>query len=701
MESLTYPETRRGDDRDIYHGTQVADPYRWLENGDDPERATWIRLQNVLTAEYLSRFPMRQQLRRRFEEMLRYPRYYELVRRGSYLFFKRNSGLQVQLCVYAQRGYDRAPDLLIDPVARAPDGTIRVTSIAPSEDGRYLAYGLSQNGSDWQRYMIKDVYCGGDLPEAIKWVKFSSIAWRGAGFYYSRYPAPSDRTAVLTARNECHQVWYHRIGTPQSADRLVYEDPAHPLRLFNVHTTDDGLFAVLCIRECTSRQGGNAVWMLETGTCETPPAPLVTSFEDEFRPVGSRDGRLLFLTNHGAPNWRLVAIEPSKPSEEYWQDILPEKDDVLDAVTVIDDKLLGVYRHHAVHRLLVYDQAGILDHEVPLPGLGIVQVFPGSGHSRDALWSFMSVVCPPTIYRYDFAARESEVFRRADVPFETHEYVLSRLSCPSRDGVSIPVFVAHRRGIRLDGSNRLLLYAYGGNGASVGLWFDPLLIALLEKDVVYAVAGVRGGGEYGEAWHRAGAREKKQNAFDDCIAVAEWLQVNGYTRRDRCAFNGASNGGLLVGAIMVQRPELFRVALPDVAVLDMLRFHRFTIGPAWTSEYGSSEDPVMFPTLLAYSPLHNIKDGIPYPATLATTSEHDDRVVPAHSFKFIAALQCKGAGGNPYLIRIESQSGHGPTALEKALDERADVYTFLLANLAPGAGSAGMGQGPVREADYS
>ncbi len=688
MSKLVYPATRKVDQVDDYHGIEVADPYRWLEDNKSAERAAWITAQNAITAEYLSKLSVRHELRHRFEQLLSYPRYYDLVRRGPYLFFKKNDGLQNQLALYAQRGLRGTPDVLVDPTELVPDGTICITSVMPSKDARYLAYGLSHRGGDWHEYFVKDMVTRHDLPDRLRWVKCSMIAWLGDGFYYSRYPAPPDTAKALSARNENHQVWYHRIGTPQSADALIFEDRKHPLRIHFVQTTEDERFAVLEMLDLGAGHSGNALWLLDVEAGKRDFTPVVASFDDDVRFVDSQDDNLLVLTNRKAPNWRLVLIDLTNPNDRNWKEVITEREQRLEAVMTSGGKLFAIYISDGAHRLYVFDRAGRLENEIPLPGIGTARIFQGQRQDTDVFWSFTSFTVPTLIYRYDIAKRASSIFWKPEVRFSTDHYETKQVFYPSKDRTRIPMFIVHQQGLKLDGQHPSVLDGYGGNGMSVGPSFDPFLIALLERGVIYAAPCLRGGGEYGEVWHHAGWRDKKQKVFDDCIAAAEWLQATGYTSSDRSALIGASNGGLLVGAVITQRPDLFKVGLPGGGVMDMLRFQKFTLGWAWTAEYGSSDDPVMFPILLAYSPLHNIKEGVSYPATLVTTSEHDDRVVPAHSFKFVATLQDRGAGPNPYLIRIETQSGHGSVSLPKALDERADLYAFMLAHM-PGAAESG------------
>jgi prolyl oligopeptidase len=680
-EKSAYPATRKVDRTNNYHGVTVPDPFGWLEDETNTERPAWIAAQNAQTAQYLSKSPFRCELRRRFDQLLTYSRYYEFLQRGPYLVFKKNEGLQNQLVLYVQRGPSGTPEVVVDPNALASDGTIRLGSVAVSRNARYLAYGLSHGGVEWEEYFVKDMETRQDLPDRLRWVKASAIAWCGGGFYYSRFPVPPDPASALVARNEHHQVWYHRVGTLQSADTLVHEDRERPLRLHFVETTENERFAVLSISDPGAGHTGHALWLLDVKAGQQDFSPVVTSFDHEFRLVDSQDDSLLVITNHKAPNRRLVLIDPATPAERNWTEIIPQKNEPLKLVNTIGGKIFAVYREDAAHRLYVFNRAGKFENEIPLPGIGLAQVFPGQWQDTDAFWSFTSFTTPATIYRYDIAQRTSTVFQKPAVRFTPDDYETRQVFYPSKDGTRIPMYLMHRKGLALDGRNPSVLSGYGGFGFSIGPSFDPFLIALLERGFVYAVACLRGGGEYGEAWHHAGWRDRKQNVFDDCIAAAEWLQARGYTSQDRTALIGTSNGGLLTAAVMVQRPDLFNVAVPCAGPMDMLRFQMFTVAWGAIAEYGSSDDPVMFPILHAYSPLHNIKEGVSYPATLVTTYENDDCVVPAHSFKFVATLQERGAGSHPYLIRIESKSGHGPMSLPKALDERAEVYAFILAQM--------------------
>jgi prolyl oligopeptidase len=679
---LTYPVSRRGDVVDYYHGVAVSDPYQWLEIEESTERAAWIASQNALTSEYLVRLGARSDLRQRFEELLRYQRRYDLVRRGPYLVFKQNDGLSPQPKIYCQRGLDGTPELLVDFNEIQPGLAVRPASFELSRDGAYLAYGFSPTGGDCEEYRVKDMSSRQDLPERIQGVKTSRIAWQGHGFYYCRYQTSGSGTTVAPPRDANHQVWYHSVGTAQSEDRLVYEDAAHPLRLHFVITMEDEHRTLLSVLDPSGGQSGNALAVLDADKAERGFMSLVPQFDHQLHPIGCLEDRLVVLTDRSAPNRQIVLIDPLRPDEEDWDTLVPEREHPIERARFTAGRLFVLYRKPPSPSLCVFDQTGSLRDVIAVPGPGLVQVFDGQRGDKEALWSFANFTTPPTIHRYDIEQQRSTVFHMPQIPCDLQEYETTRVHYSSKDGTQVPMYIVHRKRLQLDGSHALLLYGYGGSANIVDPAFDPLLLALLERGVIFAAAGLRGGGEHGEAWHRAGCREKKQNVFDDCIAAGEWLQASGYTSRDRCGLIGASNGGLLVGAVITQRPDLFRVALPCAGILDMLRYHCFTIGWAFADEYGTSEDPLMFPILSAYSPLHNVRNGIEYPATLASTCEHDDRVVAAHSFKFIATLQHEGVGTNPYLIRVAGGSGHGAVTLREALDERADLYAFFLSQVA-------------------
>ena len=677
-----YPKTAKIAHVDDYFGTRVSDPYRWLEDDTASTVAAWVKAENAVTFGFLDKIPFRARLRARLEELQNYPRYSAPSHTGPYYLFSRNDGLQNQSVLYIQRGLDGAPELLLDPNTLSTDGTVRLGATALSRDGKYFGYGLSSGGSDWEEYRVMETATRKQLPDRLRWVKVSGLNWYKDGFFYSRYPAPADTTKALSGSNENHRVFYHRIGTPQSRDELVFEDTAHPKRFHTVQVTDDERYLILNVSDRSAAgNDGNALWVRDLSKAETGFRPVITQFKDSYSVLDNVGDRLLVMTNRSAPNWRVVSIDPVHPDESGWREILPEKPEPLDNASAAGGRLFATYMKDVTHRVYVYDLSGTLEREIELPTLGQVGGFGGRLEDREVFYTFSSFTYPPTTFKYEIATGTSSVYRKTKVPFEPDRYETRQVFYPSKDGTKIPMFIVQRKGLALDGQRPTLLYAYGGFNINSNPSFNPLLVSLLEQDAVYALANIRGGAEYGEAWHRAGMLLKKQNVFDDFIAAAEWLKTNGYTSTDRCALQGGSNGGLLVGAVMTQRPDLCKVALPAVGVMDMLRYHKFTIGWNWAAEYGSSDDSVNFRNLLSYSPLHNLKDGVRYPATFITTADHDDRVVPAHSFKFAATLQEKQAGTDPVLIRIETRSGHGAVSTAKRLDATADTYAFMLFNM--------------------
>ena len=681
-QGLVYPKTTKIDHVDVYFGTKVADPYRWLEDDTASTVKAWVQAENAVTFAYLDKIPFRARLRARLEELQNYPRTTAPSHTGPYYVFSRNDGLQNQSVLYLQRGLTGTPEVLIDPNTLSTDGTVRLGATRLSRDGKYFGYGTSSGGSDWESYHVMETATRKPLPDLIRWVKVSGINWYKDGFFYSRYPAPADTTKLLSASNENHQVYYHRIGTPQSQDQLIFQDPAHPKRFHTVRLTDDDRFLVLDISDrSTAGNDGNAVWIRDLSKGETGFRPVIEQFKDSYSVVDNVGDKLLVMTNRKAPNWRVVEIDPAHPEESNWKEILPEKPEPLDNVSSAGGKLFATYMKDVTHRVYVYDLTGKLEREISLPTLGVVNGFGGRTEDKEVFYTFTSFTYPPTVYKYDIASGTSTLYRSTRVPFDPARFETKQVFYPSKDGTRIPMFIVHRKGLVLDGQRPTLLYAYGGFNITSTPGFNPLLVALLEQDGVYALANIRGGAEYGEAWHHAGMLLNKQNVFDDFIAAADWLKANGYTSTARCAIQGGSNGGLLIGAVMTQRPDLCHVALPAVGVMDMLRYHKFTIGWNWAAEYGSSDDSVNFRNLLSYSPLHNVKDGASYPATLVTTADHDDRVVPAHSFKFAATLQEKQSGPDPVLIRVETRSAHGAVNTAKRLDQTADLYAFMLYNM--------------------
>jgi prolyl oligopeptidase len=679
---LQYPATRKSDHVDIYHGVKVPDPYRWLEDDNAPETIAWVEAQNKVTFPYLEQIPFRKHFQDRVRQLNDYPRYSAPSRKGPYFFFSKNEGLQNQSVLFIQKGLEGSPEVLIDPNAWSPDGTARLSVFAPSKDAKYAVYGISRSGSDWNEYQVMELATRKTLTDKLEWIKVSGVAWQGDGFYYSRYPAP-EKGQEKASINENHQVYFHRVGTPQAEDVLVYQDRANPQRFHNVDTTDDERFAILTVSERGKGKDGNALFVRDLSKGDREFAPIIASIgDDSFDVIDNVGDKLLIETNRQAPNWRVVLVDPKQPAEANWTTVLPERAEPIQSVGTGGGRLFATYLKDVTTRAYVYSLDGKLENEVALPGPGSAGGFRGERDDTFVFYTFNSLNVPPTIYRYDIATRKSMIFREPQVPrYNPGDFETKQVFYTSKDGTRVPMFLVHRKGLKLDGRNPTLLYGYGGFNIVQSPSFSASRLALLEQGFVYASANMRGGGEYGEKWHQQGMKLKKQNVFDDFIAAAEWLIANKYTSSARLAIQGGSNGGLLVGAVMNQRPELFRVAIPQVGVMDMLRFHKFTIGWNWIADYGSSDNPEEFQALYAYSPLHNIKPGAKYPATLITTADHDDRVVPAHSFKYAATLQELASRENPVLIRIETKSGHGASSLQKQLETTADIYTFILYNM--------------------
>ena len=679
---LAYPETKKVDQVDDYFGTKVADPYRWLEDENSAETAAWVEAQNKLTFAYLDTIAYRPQLKARLEKLLNYPRFSAPSRRGDWFFFSKNDGLQNQSVQYLQKGLDGTPDVLLDPNKLSADGTSRLAAFSLSKDGKYLGYGVSKGGSDWSEIYVMEVTTKKVLADHLEWIKASGVSWRGdEGFFYSRYPAP-EKGREMTTKNEFQTVYYHKVGTPQSDDLLIYEDKEHPQRFQGVGVTEDQRFAILSVSE-RAKHKGNALFYRDLSKGEKTFLPITGEIgDDTFSVVDEVNGKFLIETDHKAPNGRVFLFDPKNPAETNWKDVLPEKAEPLENVSSAGGKLFATYLKDVTTRAYVYSLKGKLENEIVLPGLGSAGGFGGRDHDKFVFYSFTSFNFPPTIYKYDIAAKKSSLFRAVDIPgFNPTDYETRQIFYTSKDGTKVPMFLVHRKGIKLDGNNPTVLYGYGGFNITTNPSFSALRIALLEQGFVYASANMRGGGEYGEKWHEAGTKLKKQNVFDDFIGAAERLIADKVTSPDRLAIHGVSNGGLLVGAVSNQRPELFKAVIQQAGVMDMLRFHKFTIGWNWIADYGSSDTEAEFKALYAYSPIHNIKPGTNYPATLITTADHDDRVVPAHSFKYAAALQAAQGGDNPVLIRIDTKSGHGASSTTKVLEQQTDIFAFLFTNL--------------------
>ncbi len=681
-QGLQYPVTRTVDHVDTYHGTKVPDPYRWLEDDTSAETAAWVEAQNKVTFAYLDTIPYRAALTKRLNALYNYARFGSPSRKGEYYFFSKNSGLQNQSVLFIQKGLNGTPEVLIDPNTWSADGTVRLAGFAPSKDARLAVYGVSRSGSDWQEYNVMDLGTRKTLSDKVEWVKVSSIAWRGNGFYYSRYPQPA-KGKELSSINENHQVYYHRIGTLQSADELVFSDPKNPQRFHTLETTEDERFAILDVSDRGTGKQGNALFVQDLSKPGSKFTPLIPEIgDDTYSVLESVRGELMVFTDNQAPNGRVVRIDPANPAPANWKTIIAPKADTIDTVRVAAGKVIATYMKDVASKVYVHNLEGALENEIDLPGLGSASGFAGNMDDTSLFYTFQSFTYPTSIFRYDVAARTSSLFRAPDIPgLDVAQYDTRQVFVTSKDGAKVPMFLVHKKGMVLDGNNPALMYGYGGFNIATTPSFNSLRVALLEQGFVYASVNMRGGSEYGEAWHDAGTKLKKQNVFDDFIAAAEWLIANKYTSPAKLAAQGGSNGGLLVGAVINQRPDLFRVAIPQVGVMDMLRFHKFTIGWNWIADYGSSDHAGEFKALYAYSPLHNIKPGGTYPATLVTTADHDDRVVPAHSFKYAATLQKSASPDRPVLIRIDTKSGHGASNVTKQIEATADIYAFIMHNL--------------------
>jgi prolyl oligopeptidase len=681
-QQLQYPPTRKVEQVDTYHGVKISDPYRWLEDDNSPETAAWVEAENKVTFPYLEQIPFRKQLQARVEQLNDFAKYSSPFHKGPYYFFSKNTGLQNQSVLYIQKGFTGTPEVLIDPNTLSDDGTVQLAAFEPSRDGRYAVYGLSRSGSDWREFRVMELASRKTLADTLQWVKVSSIGWQNGGFYYSRYPAPAAGREKASI-NEDHRVYFHRVGTPQSDDQLVFEDASNPQRFHVVDTTTDERFAVLSISDRGKGKDGNAISIRDAARNDREFAPVIRTITDDSYDVIDHVGdSLLVETNHKAPNGRVVLIDPRQPDESRWTTVLAERPEPLQGAATAGGRLFATYLQDVATHAYVFNMDGTGGAEIAMPGPGVAGGFRGEPDDTFVFYTFNSLSVPPTIYRYDIATRKSTVFRQAEVPgYKADAFETKQVFYPAKDGTKIPMFLVYRKGLKLDGTNPTLLYAYGGFNIVTSPAFSASRLALLEQGFVYASANIRGGGEYGEQWHQAGMKLRKQNVFDDFIAAAEWLIANKYTSSTRLAIQGGSNGGLLIGAVINQRPELFKVAVPQVGVMDMLRFQKFTIGWNWIADYGSSDDADDFKALAAYSPLHNIKAGARYPATFITTADHDDRVVPAHSFKYAATLQALASHDNPILIRIETKSGHGASSLRKQLETTADIYTFILHNM--------------------
>jgi prolyl oligopeptidase len=676
-EPMKYPPTRKDEVNDVYFGTRVSDPYRWLEDDRSAETADWVSRQNKLTFSYLAQIPYREKIKSRLRDLWDFPRHSAPFKKGKWFFFYKNEGSQNHNVLYYQESLESEPKVLLDPNSLSADGTVSLYGISFSKDAGYFAYSLSRAGSDWNEIYVKPTRGDQKLGDVIKWVKFSSIAFKDRGFFYSAYPAPEEGKE-LSGKNQNHRVFYHRIGDKQIKDQLVYEDPSHPLRTVSASVTDDERFLIITSSESTS---GNNLMVKDLSSPSSSFITIVPDFEHDYSVIGNSGSTLYILTNDDAPRYRLIAVNLEQPAKNAWRDVIPQSADLLETVDKAGQRFIAKYLKDVSSRISIFLETGAKISEVNLPFIGMVDNISAHDSLDFFFYSITSFTRPSEVYRYHFSNGNQDLFRKSKLSFNPDDFVTEQVFYPSTDGTKIPMFLIYKKGIVKDGNNPCFLYGYGGFNISVTPAFKVERMAFLEKGGIYAVANIRGGGEYGEDWHKAGTILNKQNVFNDFIAAAEFLIANAYTKSSKLAVHGRSNGGLLIGAMITQRPDLFQVAIPTVGVLDMLRYHKFTIGWAWATDYGTSQDSVQFFNLIKYSPLHNVRKN-KYPAVMVTTADHDDRVVPAHSFKFISALQENQIGSLPTLIRIDVNAGHGagkPVSMQ--IEEFGDIWAFVFYNL--------------------
>jgi len=677
-EKMNYPLSKKVDTVDVYFDTEVQDPYRWLEDDNSEETKNWVIAQNKITDAYLEQIPNREKINKRLTEVWNYPKVGVPFKKGDLYFHYRNNGLQNQYVLYVQKSLDDEATILLDPNTLSEDGTVALAGIAVSEDSKYLAYRIARSGSDWNELYIRDITTGKDLDDHLQWLKFTGVSWYKNGFFYSRYDAP-EKGGELSNSNEYHKVYYHKLGNKQEQDELIYENSKFPKRLYGVGVTDDEKYLILSEMGASH---GNALYFKDLTNKSSEFTLITDDIELNHSIIDDVDGKLLMFTNNGAPKYKVVEVDVNNPTKENWEVLIPEKENVLSGVKLAGGKMVASYMNDAYSKIEILKLDGTFESNVELPGIGTAGSFSGKKDENIAFYSFESFTTPDVAYKYDFTTGKSEIFYQPKINFNPDDFVTEQKFYISKDGTKVPMFIVYKKGTKLNGDNPCLLYGYGGFNVSLTPYFTPRRLVWLENGGVYVVANLRGGGEYGEDWHQAGTKLNKQNVFDDCISAAEYLIDNKYTNPDKLALKGGSNGGLLVGAVINQRPDLFKVAIPEVGVMDMLRYHKFTIGWAWAGDYGTSADnKEMFDYLLKYSPIHNIQD-VNYPAVMVTTADHDDRVVPAHSFKYIATLQEKYSGFNPVLIRIESKAGHGggmPTS--KQIEEYTDIWSFIFHNM--------------------
>ena len=680
LSQIRYPETKKTGQVDDYFGTKVRDPYRWLEDDNSKETQQWVKAENEITDAYLSTIPFYNKVKKRLEEMWNYAKYSSPFKEGDWYYFYKNDGLQNQSVLYRQKGLDGTPEVFIDPNKMSKDGTAAIGTPSFSKNKKYAVYLEAQAGSDWQIAHVMNVADKKLLNDEVNYIKFSGTSWKGDdGFYYSRYPIP-DEKSKLTTQNQHHKVYYHTLGKPQSEDVLIYEDKDHPLRTVGAGLSEDEHFLIIGTSEGTS---GSELWVKDMKNAADDDFKLIIKgFDTEANFIDNDGDYLLVRTNADAPNYKVVLINPKNPAKENWKIIIPERKELLESVGTAGHKLFLTYLQDASSRVYQTNYKGNLEREINLPGIGSASGFNGNVDDTEIFYTYSSFDYPSTIFRYNINTGQTELFRKSEVKIDADNYQTVQSFFTSKDGTKVPMFITYKKGLQLNGNNPVLLYGYGGFNIPMTPAFSIFNAFFLEQGGVSVIVNLRGGSEYGEAWHKAGMLLNKQHVFDDFIAAAQFLIDKKYTNPSKLAMRGGSNGGLLIGAVMTQRPDLFKVAIPQVGVMDMLRYHKFTIGWAWATEYGKSDNKEDFENLYKYSPLQNLKPGVKYPATLVTTADHDDRVVPAHSFKFAATLQADNDGTNPTLIRIETKAGHGagkPTS--KQIDEAADIWSFVMYNL--------------------
>lgn len=675
---MTYPKTKKVDTVNVYFGTPVKDPYRWLEDDRSDETAAWVKAQNKVTFEYLNKIPYREELKRRLEKLWNYEKISAPFKEGDYTYFYKNDGLQNQYVVYRQKA-DEAPEIFLNPNTFSKDGTTSLSGLSFSKNGKIVAYSISEGGSDWRKVIVMNAITKKIMEDTLVDIKFSGISWKGnEGFYYSSYDKP--KGSELSAKTDQHKLYYHRLGTPQKTDLLIFGGTAEQKnRYVGGHVTEDDRYLIISASVSTS---GNKLFIKDLTNPNSQLKTIVDNYENDSYVMDNVGSRLYIVTNLNAPNKKVVTVDASDPSPKNWKDFIAETKNVLSPNSGAG-YIFANYMIDAVSKVFQYDMDGKKVREIQLPGVGSARGFGGKKNDKELYFSFTNYINPSTIYKFDHQSGNYSVYKKPKIDFNAENYVSKQIFYTSKDGTKIPMIITHKKGIRLDGKNPTMLYGYGGFNISLRPRFSITNVVWMEQGGIYAVPNLRGGGEYGRAWHDAGIQLKKQNVFDDFIAAAEYLIVNNYTSKDYLAVRGGSNGGLLVGATMTQRPDLMKVALPAVGVLDMLRYHTFTAGAGWAYDYGTAEQSKeMFEYLKAYSPVHNVKAGVSYPATLITTGDHDDRVVPAHSFKFAAELQTKQSGNNPILIRIETNAGHGAgTPVSKTIEQYADIFGFTLYNM--------------------